>query len=501
MGASPKPSAPPTPLPKLKLFAVFVLNLVLGFQINVIWPFLPFMVDWLRGTEVDSALYVGILASSYFWAQFVGSFIWAELATRLGSRCCLMLGLVGVGVTFLWFGFCTTFTEAMVARSLSGLLNGNVPILKAYMATITDSSNQAKGMSILALSWGLGSAVGPLLGGYLAEPAIVYPDIFASDGPFGVYPFLLPCLTICGMSGLALLTALVLLPPDRPPRRGGQYKPVERTDEGDNGCVAADEDEDESETLLDGKGQPAGPDGGDVEVAAIYDTEPLQLLIWSKILCSRDTCSACLAYVFTALIFIIYDEMFPVFSKTAVDLGGLSFSAENIGTALSVGGVVLIGYQTIFFPRVVKALGLITSYRVGTWLTLLLTVIFPFVHLLALGWCPRPLLWAALMALSCLRMVSSANCFVGSMIIVNNSVDKANLNRVNGVCQALASLSRAVMPMMAGALWSSMLHEAWPMQPHALYAALSCLGVMMVWNGYRIDPRCGAAYEDRSAKP
>ena len=73
MGASPKPSAPPTPLPKLKLFAVFVLNLVLGFQINVIWPFLPFMVDWLRGTEVDSALYVGILASSYFWAQFVGS--------------------------------------------------------------------------------------------------------------------------------------------------------------------------------------------------------------------------------------------------------------------------------------------------------------------------------------------------------------------------------------------------------------------------------------------
>ena len=72
-------------------------------------------------------------------------------------------------------------------RAASGLLNGNVPILKAYMGTITDSTNQAAGMSILALSWGLGSAVGPLLGGFLAEPAAVYPAYFAADGVFAVY--------------------------------------------------------------------------------------------------------------------------------------------------------------------------------------------------------------------------------------------------------------------------------------------------------------------------
>ena len=52
----------------------------------------------------------------------------------------------------------------------------------------------------------------------------------------------------------------------------------------------------------------------------------------------------------------------------------------------------------------------------------------------------QALLWAALISLSCLRMVSSANCFVGSMIIVNNSVDRSNLNRVNGVCQGVTAL-------------------------------------------------------------
>ena len=191
------------------------------------------------------------------------------------------------------------------------------------------------------------------------------------------------------------------------------------------------------------------------------------------------------------------DEMFPVFGKTAVQQGGLSFTAEDIGAALSVGGVVLIVYQTTLFPRVVDRLGLIKSYRVGTGLTLALTMVFPFVHLLALGATPRPLLWAALMALSCLRMVSSANCFVGSMIIVNNSVSRANLNRVNGVCQALSSLSRAVMPMAAGALWSALAEQPWPLQPHGLYLALTVVAAMMVANGYLIDPRCGSAFADR----
>jgi hypothetical protein len=83
------------------------------------------------------------------------------------------------------------------------------------------------------------------------------------------------------------------------------------------------------------------------------------------------------------------------------------------------------------------------------------------------------------------------------MIIVNNSVDRANLNRVNGVCQALSSLSRAAMPMAAGAVWSALLRQPWPIQPHGLYLGLSAIAVLMVANGYWIDLRCGSAYSDR----
>jgi len=133
-----------TPLPIKELVGVFLLNLVLGFQINVIWPFLPFMVDWLRGTSQDSATYVGILTASYFLAQFASSFVWGALATRLGMRRCLMLGLVGVGSTFLCFGLSRSFAAAFLFRSMSGLLNGNVRTSPARLATLsTDVAHHA----------------------------------------------------------------------------------------------------------------------------------------------------------------------------------------------------------------------------------------------------------------------------------------------------------------------------------------------------------------------
>lgn len=102
-----------------------------------------------------------------------------------------------------------------------------------------------------------------------------------------------------------------------------------------------------------------------------------------------------------------------------------------------------------------------------------------------------------------LRLMRVLAAKQGSMIIVNNSVDNYNLNRVNAVCQALASLFRAVLPLSAGALWSALMDQPWPIQPHGLYLALSTIAVWMVINGRLLDPRCGAAYTDRAkqAKP
>ena len=42
--------------------------------------------------------------------------------------------------------------------------------------------------------WTLGGIIGSAMGGFLAQPAVFYPNVFAKDGLFAKYPYLLPNL-------------------------------------------------------------------------------------------------------------------------------------------------------------------------------------------------------------------------------------------------------------------------------------------------------------------
>ena len=51
------PTAKPTPLPKKPMLGILLLNSTPPFQINMIFPFIPWMVDDLRGTSVMSGFW------------------------------------------------------------------------------------------------------------------------------------------------------------------------------------------------------------------------------------------------------------------------------------------------------------------------------------------------------------------------------------------------------------------------------------------------------------
>ena len=85
------PAVARTPLPRGPLAAVVLINMTAGFQMNIIFPFVPFMVEELRQTTVDTGFYVGLLATSYFAGQFVASFIWPPLSDKLGRKKLLLL--------------------------------------------------------------------------------------------------------------------------------------------------------------------------------------------------------------------------------------------------------------------------------------------------------------------------------------------------------------------------------------------------------------------------
>ncbi|KAH9469446.1 hypothetical protein Pst134EA_006735 [Puccinia striiformis f. sp. tritici] len=77
------------------------------------------------------------------------------------------------------------------------------------VAEITTAENQALAFSLLPTSYAVGSAIGPLLGGYLSRPAERFPNSwFATSQFWQNHPWLLPCAVaaIAPLLGLVMAT-------------------------------------------------------------------------------------------------------------------------------------------------------------------------------------------------------------------------------------------------------------------------------------------------------
>ena len=210
------PQPPAAPLPRAPSVGSAVLicclcNLSEAVAGNLLWPILPFLVARFDTRPADVGFYVGMLGSAYFLGQTLTVRTWGALSDRYGRRPILLFGLLGSLITSAWFGFASSYTEALAARFMCGILNGNVSIAKVYVGEVSNAQTQATGFSMLSLTWGLGILCAPVLGGFLADPAALYPGSALDTPLLRHHPFLLPSLVSAGFSALCLALALPLL--------------------------------------------------------------------------------------------------------------------------------------------------------------------------------------------------------------------------------------------------------------------------------------------------
>lgn len=164
---SPTDTAAPiqTPLPMDQMACAFFLQMTEALNITVLFPYMAFFVEDLGKDGPNLAIYVGMLAACFCGAQFISTPIWAMLSDRYGRKPTLFLGTLGTGLGMLIFGFATTYEQAIAGRVISGLLCGNLAVLKAFLTEITDTTNRGPGFSVLAISWSIGTVFSPLIGG------------------------------------------------------------------------------------------------------------------------------------------------------------------------------------------------------------------------------------------------------------------------------------------------------------------------------------------------
>lgn len=88
----------------------------------------------------DSAIsaQAGILQGSFTAAQFLTAVWWGRLADAewMGRKRVLLIGLLGTCISCLGFGFSRSFAAAAVFRTLGGVLNSNVGVMRTLIAEI-----------------------------------------------------------------------------------------------------------------------------------------------------------------------------------------------------------------------------------------------------------------------------------------------------------------------------------------------------------------------------
>ena len=152
--------------PRHRAYLIGLVLLVNGFSSMVVMPMAPIMTHHFfpaLGAE-ELGYEAGYLQSTFFCGSFLGALFWGWASDAFGRRPCLLAGILGTLSSVLCFGFSSSFEQALAARFLWGVLNGNSGVAKTYMSEICDDSTQARGMAIIAAQGGLGRLMGPAVG-------------------------------------------------------------------------------------------------------------------------------------------------------------------------------------------------------------------------------------------------------------------------------------------------------------------------------------------------
>lgn len=165
------------------LFIVMFLVMV-GF--GIIIPVLPFYAEKLGASPTE----LGLLMAVYSFMQFIFAPMWGRISDRIGRKPVIMIGILGLSISFFLFALSNELWMLFAARIIGGFLSSaNMPTIMAYVADITSEEDRGKGMGIIGASIGLGFIFGPALGGIFSKTSLSMPFFIA--GTLALFTFFL----------------------------------------------------------------------------------------------------------------------------------------------------------------------------------------------------------------------------------------------------------------------------------------------------------------------
>lgn len=162
------------PILFLVMFLVYI-----GF--GIIIPVLPFYAAKIGATPTE----LGWLMAVYSLMQLMFAPLWGRISDRIGRKPVMMLGIVGLILSFFLMAVSTKLWMLFAARIIGGFLTAaNMPTTMAYVADITTPEDRGKGMGVVGAAIGLGFVFGPAVGGIFSKISLSMPFYIAGFSSF-----------------------------------------------------------------------------------------------------------------------------------------------------------------------------------------------------------------------------------------------------------------------------------------------------------------------------
>ncbi|AKA69423.1 MFS transporter [Clostridium scatologenes] len=150
----------------------------LGFTIAA--PVIPFLVKPYISNPGDQAIVVTLLTSVYAVCVFFAAPVLGALSDKYGRRPVLLICLLGSSVGYLVFGIGGALWILFAGRIIDGITGGDISTILAYFADIIPPDQRTKYFGWASAVVGVGTVIGPTLGGLLAKFGYSVPMYFGA---------------------------------------------------------------------------------------------------------------------------------------------------------------------------------------------------------------------------------------------------------------------------------------------------------------------------------
>jgi MFS family permease len=457
------------------------------------------MVQSFNVPTADVAKYAGMMSAVFSMSQAFTGIAWGRASDRFGRKPMIMAALTSTMIAGVLFGFSRSLTWAFAARSIQGLSNGNVGIIRTAVAELVPEKElQPRAFSVMPLVWTVGSIFGPAFGGSLVHPVERFPAIFGHSDLFKRYPFALPNVLTSLLFLIGITCGFLFL------RETLEDKKHQR----DYGLVLGrlltsscrkrdrkawriDADGDANEPFLARAGSAmSSPTAASKHAAAFAQPNKKPQGEWKQVFTPQSNVNLAV-YTFLAMHSVAYDQLLPVFFHhpvqpiTSPDVhlplrfaGGFGIGSSTIGMWFMIYGIYGMLIQFLIFPPLAKKWGVLNCLK-------LCTIMFPFVYLATPFTALLPTDRSRQGVNLCLMLVKgfcAIFSFPCSTILLTNSAASLKvLGTLNGVATSISAVGRAAGPAISGVAFTKGVEMGYVLLSWWILAGIAVIGAVPVW--------------------